>query len=526
MRRHPGFLVIFLYIAFAPAEGWSTPAPALADEARLARIQRLIESGDLRSARTDVDEALKVLPGDPRLYNFLGVIDAQEKNFANAEANFRRAIQSAPRFTGAYLNLGRLYQEHSNEDEALEKALEIYSKLLQVDPENIEANYQSAFLLNLLRKFARSLQQLDRLPAEARNRAPALALRCANNAALGKAAQAEALGRELQAAGDLTEADVLPIVPTLTKYHKADLAIALLETVVQRNLASPTALSRLATLYDERGRFKDARRTLDKMLEGDAPPSAELLNRLAKAAYQSGDLEGALGYLAHARDLEPANAAIHFLFGLVCIELKLPPEAKKSLVEAVRLDPDNPYYHYALGAVLLQEKNPDEAIPHFLKYRNAHGDDARGNFALGVAYFDAYQLDAARKELESVVNRPETRAGANLYLGRLAIREDNLAEAESRLCNAVQTNPGSPEPYAELALVQVRRAEFALAGSNLAIALKIAPGHYRANLNLLMLYQKTHDPRAEQQARVVADLQRAGEERERLLLRSLDIRPY
>jgi Flp pilus assembly protein TadD len=251
-----------------------------------------------------------------------------------------------------------------------------------------------------------------------------------------------------------------------------------------------------------------------------------VLIRLARLAYRTGDLEGALGYLAHARDLEPGNATIHFFFGMVCIELKLPPEAKKSLKEAVRLNPDNPYYHYALGAVLLQEKNSDEAIPHFRKYRESRPADPRGNFALGVAYFDAYQLDAARKELESVAAQSETQVGANLYLGRLAVREDNLTEAADRLRKAVASDPSSPEPYAELALVHIRSKEFALAETTQARALQIAPDHYRTNLNLLMLYQKTKDPRAEQQAHRVEQLQQAGEERERLLLRSLEIRPY
>jgi len=94
------------------------------------------------------------------------------------------------------------------------------------------------------------------------------------------------------------------------------------------------------------------------------------------------------------------------------------------------------------------------------------------------------------------------------------------------LRKAVESEPSSPEPYAELALVHIRRKEFALAESNLTRALQIAPEHYRTNLNLLMLYQKTNDPRAGQQARRVEQLQKAGEERDRLLLRSLEIRPY
>jgi len=41
-----------------------------------------------------------------------------------------------------------------------------------------------------------------------------------------------------------------------------------------------------------------------------------------------------------------------------------------------------------------------------------------------------------------------------------------------------------------------------------------------------MLYQKTNDPRAEQQSRRVEQLQKGWRERDRLLLRSLEIRPY
>lgn len=519
------FLGAFLLVAVLPAAALPAPPDASADEERLVRIQQSIQSGDLNGARSELRELLTRLPGDPRIYNFLGVIEAQQNNFAIAESNFQRAIQLAPRFTGAYLNLGHLYQAHANQKGQVEKALQVYRKLLEFEPDHVEANYQAAWLCNRLAKFGPSLEHLTHLPSDAQQRAPALALRCADNTALGRRAEAETAVKQLSAAADLTEADVLPILPTLHDHHADDLATRLLETLAQRGLASTVGLQALAGLDEKQGRFKEARESLEKDLQLE-PPSPPVLIRLAKLAYQSADLEGAIGYLAHARDLEPGNAATHFFFGMVCIELKLPPEAKRSLQEAVRLNPDNPYYHYALGAVLLQEKNADEAIPHFRKYRLARPADPRGNFALGVAYFDAYQPGAARKELESAAARPETRVGANLYLGRLALREDNLTEAGDRLQKAVQSNPSSAEPYAELALVHIRRNEYALAESNLTRALKIAPDHFRTNLNLLMLYQRTKDPRAEQQARRVEELQKAGEERERLLLRSLEIRPY
>jgi tetratricopeptide (TPR) repeat protein len=508
--------------------GAHLPAPhPQVDEAALVRIQRSIQDGDLRKARSEIRDTLQTSPGDPRLYNFLGVIDAQERNLSAAEANFERAIKIAPRFIGAYLNLGRLYQEESGKDPGLsEKALEIYGKVSAIEADNLEARYQAASLLSRLGKFDASLRELARLPEPAQHQAPALTLRCIDEAALQHTDLVAASSKELLELPDVTEADVLPIVPVLVKSHQAGLATTLLQSLVGKQFISPEILDQLAALYEEQGRFKDARETLTKELSPPGKPSAALLTRLSKVAYKSGDLEGTLGYLAHARDLEPENAAIHFLFGLVCIDLKLPPEAQESLRAAVRLDPQNPYYSYALGAVLLERRNPDEAIRYFRTFREVRREDPRGNFALGVAYFDAGQVDAARREFESIADHAQTRAGALLYLGRLALRDEDLAGAADHLQGAIQANPQVAEPYVELAIVQIRRKDYQGAEQNLNCALRLSPDNYQANFNLLFLFKRTNDPRAEEQSRRVGALRLAGEERERMLLRSLDIHPY
>ncbi len=505
-------------------------APAAAvqadlQEQRLVQIQHRIETGDIRTAKVELEQVISQAPEDPRSFNLLGVIEAQENNFAAAESDFRHAIQLAASFTGAYLNLGRLYQEHPDEPGTLEKALAVYRKLLALEPGQVEANYQAAWLLNRLGQFAASLEHLRRLPSEAQQRSQALALRCADSTVLGQTAQAEAACKQLLASPDLAEIDILSILPVLLKHHAEDLATGFLKGLEHRGLASATTLHQLGGLQEQRGEFKEARDTLERELKL-VQPSAALLAQLARVAYRGQDLEGALGYLAHARDLEPGNPAVHFFFGMICVELKLPPEAKASLKESVHLDPDNPYYNYALGAVLINEKNAEAAIPHFKKYRAGKPDDARGRFALGVAYYDAYQLDSARKEFLAIANRAETRWGAQLYLGRLAIREENLNEASYRFQQAIQANPTEPEAYAESGLVHIRRNEYSLAEKDLTRALTLAPDHYLSNLRLLMLYQRTKDSRADAQAKRVEELRKFGEEKERLLLRSLDIRPY
>jgi tetratricopeptide (TPR) repeat protein len=522
--RWHGFAILFCLLPPAAnrARSWQAEASV---EKRLAGIQQQILRGDLASAMVELERAQSHSPRDPRLFNFRGVIEAQQNRFTAAESSFQKAIALAPRFADPYLNLGRLYQEHAARPAALENATAVYEALLKHDPNHVEANFQAASLFNRRGVYAASLKHLSRLPAESQGRAAALALRCANSFALRHTAQADICVTRLLASHDLSESDVVQILPVLLNGQGDLLAARLLGGLAARQLASAETLRKLAAIHDRHGRVKEARGALEKTLDLERP-SAALLSRIAQLAYRSGDLDGALGYLARARDLEPKNAAIHFFFGMTCVELKLPPEAKASLQEAVRLEPDNPHFNYALGAVLVGQKNADEAIKHFQKYRNARPDDPRGAFALGVAYFEALEIEAARAELLAAADEPETRMGAQLYLGRLALTAGRAEEALVHFKQAVEANPAGPEAYADAALVRIRREEYGLAEKDLSSALALSPDHYLTNLRLLMLYQRTKDHRAEAQAKRVEALQKAGEEKERLLLRSLEIRPY
>lgn len=522
------FLVFGLAGALSAVQSGQFPDPLGGDpdKDRLVQIQQLIQSGHLDEARDQVEQALKNQSRDERLYNFLGVIDAQEKDFAGAESQFRRAIQIAPQFTGAYLNLGRLYQEHAIVDpHAEEKALHLYDQLLGFDPNNIQGNYQAAWLSNRLGAFAASQRYLDRLPAETRRGIQALALRCANYASVGQVRQAELISQQLLAHDDLTEAELFPLIAALTLHRADGFAQQFLQGIAARGLASGEALEELAGLYEGRGQYKDARGMLDRALQMDAP-SSQILFWAARVTYQSGDREGALGYLAHARDLDPGNAAVHFFFGMVCVELNLPVDARKSLEEAVRLDPGNAYYNYALGAVLLQVNEPDGAIHNFQRFRDLRPVDPRGRLALAIAYFYSYRYDDARRELHAIADRPQTRMVTQLFLGRMAIRDGNLDEAMVHLQQSIQADPSAIEAYTDLGMVYIDKKEYALAEKTLAHAIEMTPEDYLSNQRLLTLFQRTKDSRAAAQAQRVEQIRKTGEEKERLLMRSLEIRPY
>lgn len=506
---------------------YSERAQAVSDSAPgiLQRAQKLIQQGDLSQARNELIEARKRFPKEPGFDNLLGVVEAQQGNYRAAESSFNEAIQKAPHFTGAYLNLGRLYQENAPKDRlALRKALEAYQKLLTFEPSNVEAHYQSAVLLERQGSFKTSLDHLSRLPPEAQERSQALALRTADLAGLGEHAQANDSATRLLACPDLSAADVLAILPSLAAHHHEDLSLRLLEGLEGRQLTSSDSLRQLAHLYKQRKQWDLARSTLEKAAQGQRDLVPVLLD-LAHVANQQGDRKGALGYLAHARDLEPQNAGIHFFFGMVSMEENLVQEAYTSLKKALSLDPNNPYYNYAFGTVAIQRENPREAIRAFQKYCESKPQDPRGKFALGAAYFYSHDPVAAKKEFEAVAHSPETAAGAHYFLGRIANQEGDFSGAVHELQQALEVNPQYANAYAELGLLHLKLKEHAQAEKSLLRALEIDPDNYTANLNLMILYQRTRDQRAAAQSQRFEEVKKKRSERALEFLRTVEVQP-
>jgi tetratricopeptide (TPR) repeat protein len=514
-------LVPLLLLLAGPIQAGHPPLPDL-----LTRAQQRLEASDRSGARRELTEALRLYPASAAVHNFLGVLEAQEGNYRAAEARFREAIDRRLQYTDAYLNLGRLYQENAGKDEqAVGKALAAYEAVLQYQPDHAEARYQSAVLLRVLGEFGRSLEHLARLPPGDQERPSTLAVRCADHAGRGERAEADRAAERLLGRADLAEADVQPILPTLAAHGREDIALRLLEALRARGLASVDALQRLGLLYEGEKRLDLARPVLEEAARA-RPSAVEVLLDLARVAHKERDYRGALGYLAHALDLQAGDARIHFFFGMVCVDLDLGVEAYNSLKEAVRLEPDNAAFNYALGAVSLHRRFPGEAIPYFRKYSELKPDDSRGAMGAGIAAYKAGDFTTARAELSRAASRRETAAGAYYFLARMARDENDLEEALRLAQKAIEAKPDYPDPYAELGLLHLRKRELERAEQALRRCLELDPDNYLGNFHLLMLYERTKDPRQEAQAQRFEEIKSRHEQKAEEFLRLIEVRPY
>jgi tetratricopeptide (TPR) repeat protein len=489
-------------------------------------IQDLISRGELDAANGKISEALQSDPRDGGLFNLRGIIDIQQGRAADAERDFSKAIEFSPGLVGAYLNLGRVYQSQIDSDPAFEgKAIAIYERALKIDPRSAEAHYQLALLLEWRGSFADSLVHLSALPLREQKQARVLALQCADLSGLKRVEQARKKAQDLVSAPDLQEQDVLGILPVLEHSGNAQISVTLLEGLRTRGKMSNESLAHLAAAYEQLGQFAQARQMLEHVAQSQ-PQSSKPLIDLARVAYRAGDREGALGYLAHARDLDPRNSTIHFVFGIIALELRLPLEAKASLTKALELEPNRADYNYGMAIVALHGHDTSESIPYFKKFLAGGGDVARGHYGLGIAYFYGGNYEESKKEMLLASASPKTRAGAHYFLGRIARTDGDAKEAESQIRQSISDDPSYADAHAELALILIHQRRFAEAQQELDRALQLDPENFSGNTNQLVLYQRTKDNRAAAQTEKLHKLEKKRDEMQELLYRRIEVRPY
>ena len=80
--------------------------------------------------------------------------------------------------------------------------------------------------------------------------------------------------------------------------------------------------------------------------------------------------------------------------------------------------------------------------------------------------------------------------------------------------------------WAELGLVYLRQRDYEEARRALDRALALDPDGYLPNLNVLILYQRTKDPRADAQSQRFEKIKTQRSENEKLLMRMIEVRPY
>ncbi len=515
---------IILVLAFAVSSSSFHVYGAGLDEIVLA-IQQAMQNGDLDGAARLTDASIKEHPNEGGLYNLRGVIHARRNELPQAHQDFQKAVQFAPGLTPAWQNLARVCRlEDGLTPSTRSCAFTATRRLLQLDPHDDEARAAMALLEATEGRSALALQNIRELSPQAAAQPANRMLRCAVLAALGRTSEAAEISTRIIQAEQFSEPDFSTVAPAFNSKRSAPVLVALLSNLDRRQSLSVDGLKKLVIAYEQDGQPAEARKTLERVALADPKNPSHLLE-LARLAEAAKDHEAALGYLGHARDLTPDNPQIHFLIAMIAMELDLPVEARRSLDRALSLDPASPAYNYAMGTVILTTRDAATAGSYFRKFLASRPQDPKGRYALGVADFASGDYGGSKKEMLAVENNPKVAGGAAYFLGRIARRENDLEAAARYLHQAIRLMPDYAESYTELARVHMQQENLEEAHKELDIALEKDPRSFQANTQLLVLYKRQHDPRAEKQSALVKELDQDRSRRAELMLRTVELRP-
>jgi len=427
----------------------------------------------------------------------------------------------AQRVAALQKDSAQMMQDAATDASIRSNALRLTQQLLLLDPRNDAVIFQLATLLAWNHQPADATKAIARLSAAAHQQIQVFVLACSTQAQLGNAALTTHAANALAAHPELTEQDASACLPALRAAHRADLIVHLYEAAARHQALSAQSKILLALAYEASGNPALARQILDASFSESSTQDPQLLVHLTRIAIAQGELQSALGYLAHARDLLPRDASLPYEFGILCTRLGLIGEARKAFHDAVAIDPENADFNYALGSVISLSQDSSQAIPYLEKFHSLMPQDPNGVLALGIANFRAKDYSTAEAWLTKASASAATASDACFYLGRIARQSGRMDEAIAQLNRALEAEANRAEILAELGQIYLQNRDNAQAVSYLDRALRIDPDNYAANFGLIQLYARTSDPRREAQAKHFAAIKDKKEEQDRLMRRVL-----
>jgi protein O-GlcNAc transferase len=312
----------------------------------LFELKRFDEAGkELQTVQRETGE-------HPNVLYYLGRIDLEQRNFADAVANLRKAAAQPP-FPDTHYFLGYAYFKQGDLPSA-EKWLE---QAAQAMPRDARVQYQLGQLYrrqdreqDAQKALARSEDLRQRDDTESK-----LRLQCAQRLAQGPREEARKICDQLY---DENSADKLTELGTLYGQHgELEAALKPLQRAAELAPQSPQMQYNLALVYFQLNRFQDARAALADSAKR-WPDLFQVVSLYGATLFKLGESEEAHQTLRHAQELNPSDAATGDLLYLSALGVarknqsaKQYADALKFFQEAASIKPQEPAPHRGMAEV-------------------------------------------------------------------------------------------------------------------------------------------------------------------------------
>lgn len=318
--------------------------------ARTLRIQALVNSGNLRQAKADLEQYLAENPDSPDLIFQSTVIDFQEGRYKEAEASLQKLRARFPGDSRLVLGLADIYFRSGRSQDAF--------KMIEAE--------------------AAKKPEDESL----RNAAVVIALRT------GHMDYAEKVLRALMAKEPGNVDHKVKLAEALRRTDRVDQAIAMLQEARKLEPANSEVSLQLAMTLDIIGR-QDQSLPLYQDVMKKEPNNIVALNNVAYILAEDGkDLDQALTLAQRAKQQAPNNDDITDTLGLIYVKKNLTDNAISLYLDLVKRQPNNPLYHYHLGMAQLQKGNraaARQSLQTALQLKPSKQDELRIRELMGKA---------------------------------------------------------------------------------------------------------------------------------------------
>jgi len=327
-----------------------------------------------------LEAALNEHPQDGEALGLMGAILDAQKRFAEAEGFYQRAVRLSPGSFSLFNNFGNHYLAQGKQ----ELARRAYSRVVQINPRDPNANLQLARLAIARKQGDQTLHYLGQLGDKEQATPEAQLLRAQALKLTGDSSAAE---RELLEAlkefpGDPRVAfSVGMLFAEWKRYEKAE------EAFLQASLAAPKDFDVLYNLGLAALRARDLARA-EQVFQAalkQRPDDVDCLLGLARVEEARGDAPQAATNLYHAQRLAPDRPEVLKFLAAVTQEMGLYSDSVSAYDKLLRLQPGDDVARRDRGYALARERKFTEAMAELSSYVRRNPHDPAGLYDLALA---------------------------------------------------------------------------------------------------------------------------------------------
>jgi FkbM family methyltransferase len=194
------------------------------------------------------------------------------------------------------------------------------------------------------------------------------------------------------------------------------------------------------------GNLEQSEKICRELLEVQ-PNNAQVLHLLGVINYVLKNYDSAIHYFNESLSFNPSDAEAYYNCGNVFKDIELFDEAVTWYRKALQFDPRNPDIYLNLGYVLMKKGELDEAVQWYRKALRLEPDNAMAHFNLGNTLFDKGLFDEAIEQYQKTIAIDRDNADAYHYLGGIFQDKGLFDEAIDYYQKALTIDPDNADAY-------------------------------------------------------------------------------